>query len=61
MPPKFSYYLLQADEVDTAAGRILTCVNESLAAEPLIQPLVTLAGQDRAALQLALAPAPPVG
>lgn len=55
MTPKFSYYLLQADEVDTSAGRILTCVNESIAAEPLIQSIVILVGQDRAALQLALA------
>jgi hypothetical protein len=52
------YYLLQAEETDTAAERLIALVQESLPAEPLLQPIFTLIGKDRAALQLALANSP---
>ncbi|MEO5915753.1 MAG: DUF6261 family protein [Luteolibacter sp.] len=46
--------LLLGDELDAAAERIITLVNESLPAEPLLAPLITLIGKDRAQIQSVL-------
>ena len=49
------FSLLQAEELDAGAERILGLVTAALPTEPVTAPLVTLLGKDRAALQLALA------
>lgn len=48
------FSLLQAQELDAGAERILNLVTESLPADPVLGFLITLVGKDRAALQLAL-------
>jgi hypothetical protein len=48
------FSLLQAQELDAGAERILSLVTESLPADPVLGFLITLVGKDRAALQLAL-------
>lgn len=51
------FSLLLAEELDAGAERILGIVAEILPADPVITPITTLIGKDRAALQLALASA----